>query len=281
MPQLPRRPKSQFEISTGKELEHNRAEDVRRDDNVKDFTVKLEDIDTAVIMHLQNTVVPVVEDNGESYKIPIIYGSPERWSSVRRDGYYKDKDGKIQLPLIMIRRTGVTKNRTLSNKVDANHPQVYQTFTKQWSRKNAYNQFNLLNNISPVLEQYNVVVPDYVDVVYECIIWTDFMQQMNNIVEAINYAEGSYWGSPESYKFRVRIDDFSNTVDLPADNDRMVRTSFNINLSGYIITDSLNAAIAKTRKAHTNVTIRFGQEIQGKMENYDIPGNTISGSSAR
>lgn len=285
MPQLPRKPKSQFEISNleksdifGNDLsgekKHNRALDVRRDnDNVKNFTVKLVDIDTALLYYLENTVLPMVNENGESFKPPVIYGSPERWKTVQEDGYYKDKDGKIQVPLVMFRRSSMTKNRNLTNKVDANDPHLYQTFTKRWSRKNAYNHFNLVNNISPALEQYNVVVPDYVDIVYECVVWTDFVQQMNDIIEAINYAEGSYWGEPERFKFRVRVDDFTNIVELTDNADRLVRTTFNINLAGYIIPDSLNAAIAnKTSKAYTNFIVRFSQEVESTIDTTDIAG---------
>ena len=125
MPEQPRKPKSQFEISSqgndiqgndlGRELQHNRALDVRRDnDNVKDYTVKLKDIDSAILYYLENVVLPNINNNGQSFKIPIIYGSPERWKSVREDGYYKDKDGKNQVPLIMFRRTGMSKNRDLT-----------------------------------------------------------------------------------------------------------------------------------------------------------------------
>lgn len=278
MPELPRKPKSQFEISTqgsdifgndlGKEKKHDRSLDVKRtDDNVRDYTVKLKDIDTALLYYLENIVLPTTTENGESYKIPVIYGSPERWKSTQEDGYYKDRTGKIMIPLVMFRRTGMTKNRNLTNKVDANNPHVYQTLTKQWSRKNAYNHFNLVNGISPVTEQYNIVVPDYVDITYECIVWTDYVEQMNDIIEAINYSEGSYWGEPERFKFRVRIDDYSNTTELVNDEDRTIRTAFTINLAGYIIPNSINAQIAnQSRKALSSLKIRFDQETQGRIE---------------
>jgi len=278
MPELPRKPKSQFEISNSEksdvfgtdlsqEKKHNRALDTRRDnDNVRDFTVKLKDIDTALFYYLDNIVLPSIVDNGESYKVPVIYGSPERWKTVQEDGYYKDKDGKIQIPLVMFRRSGMTKNRNLANKVDANYPHLYQTWTKRWSRKNAYNHFNLVNNITPVTEQYNIVVPDYVDITYECIVWTDYVEQMNNIIEAINYSEGAYWGEPEKFKFRVRIDDYTNATDLVDNADRLIRTTFTINLAGYIIPDSINAQIANaSRKAFSNIEIRFDQETDGTL----------------
>jgi len=290
MARRPRTPKTQFEITTnaqgndiqgnllGKELKRNRALDTRRDnDNVVDYQVKLKDIDTALLYYLDNVVLPNITDNGQSFKIPIIYGSPERWNSVQKDGFYKDKDGKTQIPLMMFKRTGMAKNRTLSNKVDANFPQVYQTFAKQWSRKNAYNAFSVANNFSPAQEQYNVVVPDYVNITYEFIIWTDYVEQMNDIVEAINYSEGSYWGEPERFKFRTRIDDFTNQTDLTGDTDRLVRTTFTLTLYGYIISDSLNRQIAKhATKQYSNYVLRFGQEVDSATELTDT-GAPVSG----
>lgn len=294
MAKKPRTPKTQYEISTnaigndiqgnllGKELTRNRALDTRRDDdNVVDHKLKLKDIDASVLYYLENVVLPMVRDNKEAFKIPIIYGSPERWNSAQQDGYYKDKDGKTQIPLIMFKRTGMAKNRTLSNKVDANYPQVYQSFTKQWSRKNSYSQFAIANNFSPLAEQYNVVVPDYVDITYEFIIWTDYVEQMNDIVEAINYSEGAYWGERERFKFRTRIDDFTNQTDLTGDVDRVVRTTFTLTLYGYIITDALNRKIAQqSPKRYSNYVLRFGQEVENINELLDTsvpaPGRTIA-----
>ena len=63
-------------------------------------------------------------------------------------------------------------------------------------------------------------------------------------------------------KFRSRIDDYSNITELNADTDRIVRTTFTLNLAGYIITDSINKAIAnRTPKTFSPFAIRFTQEV--------------------
>ena len=67
---------------------------------------------------------------------------------------------------------------------------------------------------------------------------------MNKIVESINYAEDAYWGDPEKFKFRALVEDFSSETELEADTDRTVRTSFTINMEGYIITDAMNKELA-------------------------------------
>jgi len=138
-----------------------------------------------------------------------------------------------------------------------------------------------VNNISYILENYNFVVPDYVNITYEFIIWTDFVEQMNDIVEAINYSEGSYWGEPERFKFRTRIDDFTNQTDVSGDIDRVIRTTFTLTLYGYIITDTLNRKLSQqSTKRYSNYIVRFGQEVDTGIEQTDTgvtaTGRTVS-----
>ena len=37
-------------------------------------------------------------------QVPVIYGSPERWKSIQKDAYYRDKKGAIMMPIIMFKR---------------------------------------------------------------------------------------------------------------------------------------------------------------------------------
>ena len=53
---------------------------------------------------------------------------------------------------------------------------------------------SLLNNRKPQRKIHAVVIPDYVTISYKCIIMTYYVEQMNKIVEAINYASEAYWG---------------------------------------------------------------------------------------
>jgi hypothetical protein len=224
----------------------NRALEVRRDDDTQpDFKIGLQDIDEAIFHYFNNFIKPEIKGNtDERISVPTIYGSPEIWKSVQNDGYYRDKNSKIQTPLIMVQRTNVEKRRDLSNKIDPNYPQVYQTFAKAYSRRNQYDQFSLLNNKIPQKEFYTVVMPDYVNITYEGLIWTDFVEQMNGLVEAINYASDGYWGDPDKFKFRTTVGNFGNTIDVSTTDNRLVRTSFSLNILGYIIPDNIQRTVA-------------------------------------
>ena len=92
-------------------------------DTVKPFSVGIQDIDEAIFYYFQNVIQPSVIQDGARLPVPVIYGSPEKWKSFQKDGYYRDQLGKIQAPLIMFKRNDITKNRQIANKLDANNPQ--------------------------------------------------------------------------------------------------------------------------------------------------------------
>ena len=48
----------------------------RKDDDVKNPSVTLMDIDSAIMFYFENVIKPTVVDNGESVKVPIMYSSP-------------------------------------------------------------------------------------------------------------------------------------------------------------------------------------------------------------
>ena len=113
------------------------------------FSIGLQDLDEAVFYYFENVIKPFVYQNGERREVPIIYGSPERWKSFQKDNYYRDKNGAIMLPIIVLKRNSITKDRTVANKLDANQPNLYGKWSKQYSPKNFYSNFVHLNNRKP------------------------------------------------------------------------------------------------------------------------------------
>ena len=68
------------------------------------FSLSLIDIDSTIASYMEKHVIPEIEQNKSKVKVPLIYGNAERWKGAQKDGYLKDKLGKIQIPLIMIKR---------------------------------------------------------------------------------------------------------------------------------------------------------------------------------
>ncbi len=210
-----------------------------KDDTVKPLSIGLEDLDWAIMYYFQNVIKPFVIQNGERIEVPVIYGSPEKWKSFQKDGYYRDLQGRIMAPLIAFKKNSIEKNRNLTNKLDANNPHNIVVTGQRYSKQNAYSKFNILNNIKPEETLYASVVPDYLTITYDCVIFTYYNDQLNKIIEAVQYASDAYWGDPERFKFRAHIDSFPITNELSDNGERSVRSAFTIKLFGYIIPDTL------------------------------------------
>jgi hypothetical protein len=229
-------------------------------DTVKPFTVGIQDLDEAVMYYFQNVIRPFVLQNGNRIEVPVIYGSPERWKSTQRDGYYKDKNGAIMAPLIMFKRNSIEKNRNLGNKLDGNYPNLYGVMKKKYDTKNFYSNFNVLNNRIPEQQFYAVTIPDYVTITYSCMVYTYYVEQLNGIVEAINYASDSYWGNPQRYQFKAAINSFNIVTEVPQDDIRVVRSTFDIKLFGYIIPNTLQNNISSLKKFRNKAKLIFSLE---------------------
>tara|TARA_R110000772_G_scaffold255396_1_gene371595 strand:- start:194 stop:1162 length:969 start_codon:yes stop_codon:yes gene_type:complete len=232
-----------------------------RDDTTKPFSLGIKDIDEAIMYYMEEVIQPTVIQNGAVQQVPFIYGSPERWKQVQKDGYYRDKKGKIMLPLITFKRNNIEKVRTVANKLDANNPHNVSIFQKSYSTKNAYDNFAVINNQKPIKVNYAVVVPDYVNMTYDFIIATYYIEQLNKIIEAINYASDSYWGNPERFQFRARIDSYATPVQVEQKGERSVQATFSLKLYGYLVPDTVQKQLSKlNKKFNTPTKLVFNME---------------------
>ena len=248
----------------------NRGEKLsQKGDTHKQFSIGLEDIDESIFYYFNNVIKPFVYQNDERIPVPIIYGNPERWNNFQKDGFYRDKKGAIMMPIIVIKRDSITKNRSITTKVDSNQPNLYTSWQKQYNPKNFYSNFNVLNNRIQTKQFIANVVPDYVTLQYSVIIQTYYMDQLNKIVEAINYASDSYWGDPERFKFKATIDGFTNANQLAQGQERVVRSNFNINMYGYIIPDVLQKDVTAIKKYNEKSKIIFAMETTANTEVFD------------
>ena len=208
----------------------------------KPISLGLMTADSAIMYYFVNVIRPEVNTGETRESVPVIYANPERWKSIQKGSFVRDSKGKAQIPVIAYKRTNVEKH-IISNKVDVNNP-IVQSYQAQFNSRNRYDNFSILTGQQPVKKFHNVVVPDYVKLTYECVIMTDYIEQMNPIIEDINYAAGQYWGD-ETSKFLAKIQSYS--VDLTAEQgeDRAVKSSFTIEMNGYIIPQNTQKAMSK------------------------------------
>ena len=271
------KPKTQREISISKQEPYDKTQGnpnstipsnkVRgnqkssKGDTVKPFKLGFEEIDNSILYYLENVIKPTVIQNGVVTKVPVIYNAPERWKQFQKEGYYRDKKGKIMMPFMAFKLKKIEKNRGITNKLDANSPHNVQIFTKSYSSRDTYSKFNLLNNRIPEKTYYPVIVPDYIILTYEFIVSTYYVSKMNGIIEAINYASDSYWGYPEKFKFRARINSFGPNISLPLGDERIVKSTFDLKLYGYIVPDNIQKELSYIKKFNNKTKVTFDVKV--------------------
>jgi hypothetical protein len=256
----------QFTPSEQSGIDFNRSEKLSfTNDHTKPFSVGIQDIDESIFYYFENVIRPYVYQNSVKIPVPLIYGAPEKWKSVQKDGYYKDKNGKIMSPIIMFKRDNLDSNRSITNKLDANNPHLYTSWQKTYNSKNSYSNFNVLNNRIPTHQFIANVVPDYVTLTYSFIVQTYYIEQLNKIIESINYASNSYWGDPERFKFKAQIDSYATTTELNQDDDRIVRSNFTLKLNGYIVPDTIQKDATAIKKYNSKSKITIGLEVTGSL----------------
>jgi hypothetical protein len=257
----------------------------RKTDKVKDISVGLQDIDYAIKYYFDNIIKPTVVLDGQLHPVPVEYASPERWKSVQADGYYRDSNGKVNIPLIIYKRTNVEKNRNLGNKIDGNNASLFQIFESRYNQRNQYDNFSVLTNRIPNKQYYVSVVPDYVTVTYDVVVFTNYVEQNNKIIEAIEYASDSYWGDPNRWHFRTMLDSLATTTTINTGEDRFAQTTITLRTYGYLVPDSINAKLSKQSIAYSTSQVVFGLEVVGDVnETFNatsqIAASQVAGSTS-
>jgi hypothetical protein len=236
-----------------------RIENTRRDnDNIKTTNFGIKDVDIVLDYYIKNIIKPRITINKTITDVPIIYGSPERWVIIRKYGYLRDAKGKLQIPVLVYKKNTIDKNRNIYRNLDANNPQMIYTVKKTYSRYNAYDKFSVLQNSIPQKEYYNVVVPIVIDLSYDGYIWTEYVEQMNSVIESLLYAESSYWGDKDKgYMFYTTINSFNNPIEIEADKTRIVKSTFKFNTRAYIQPETLQRSLKENSKTFSMSKIKM------------------------
>ena len=262
----------------GTVFSRNRAKDLSfKDNKIKDISVGLEDMDQAIQYYFDNVIKPNVIQNNARVAVPVIYGDAEKWKAVQNHGFYRDANGRIMAPLIMFKRNTIEKNRTLSNKIDGNKVHNFQVFETRYNKKNQYDNFSVLTNRIPSKQYYVSVVPDYVNVTYDCVLFTNFVEQNNKLIEAIEFASDSYWGDFNRWHFRTKIDSFAMSNTVEQGQDRAIKTNFSMTLSGYLVADTINKEMANADMFYSPAQLIFGLEATTDL--YQVSPGTQMGEN--
>lgn len=213
---------------------HNKALNTKLDsEDIKLPVVTFKHIDYAV-KHFFNVIDARVEHNGQLLKIPSYYASPETWKTAQKDGHLRDAKNKLMLPLMIFKKTSTEIREELSfQKLKQDDSDFRLMFESRYTNRTPYDKFSKLTNQQKVKESYTLAVPDYVKVNYDIIIWTEYIEQLNTIIERFLYYSGKAYG--QSYKFIIKVDSYDFETSAGTSEDRLSRCNVSLNVNAFII----------------------------------------------
>lgn len=216
----------------------NKSKQISRTGNNESVHIGLKEIDIAISNYMKNIIDPTVIENNLNIKVPIYHANPERWKSIRKDGFFRDqKSNQIMLPVIVFKRNSISKNQSMPmHDLDNN---IFKLASSKWSAKNKFDTFSISNGLEPSEEYFYVLMPKYINLSYSVIIWTKFIEHMNFIIEKFMFAENRYWGE-FGYKFKTTYDSIDTSVESSSGEDRFVKGTFNMTTSAYILPKDYN-----------------------------------------
>ena len=249
---------------------------IRRDkDKTRSLGITLYDIDFAVKSFIDNTIQLKVEDGNDLIQVPTIYANSEKWASIQKDGFLKDKKGKTMVPLLSFRRSNVAiKSEMRRNKV-ATTNQIAYIMKQKYNTSNPYDKFSLLNDKRKSNEYFLTPIPDYVDITYDFIGWCEYQNQLNYIIEQFIYFGGKTFGDKNSFKFSTNIDGASIEDSNTTGQDRLVRTSFQLLVHGYLIPKDVAREVT-TKRIVTENKIVFTSEVFRNLDDINTSQEKIN-----
>ena len=257
------------EVSTkGTTVRGNRETTIVPGNNFSEnFSITLKDVDTAVLNHVKNVMKPRVKEANEVIKIPVYYGNEERWKSFRQRGVLRDKYNVLLLPLIMLRRTEVARNdlsgQGFPHDVQGNFIDVVRA--NKWSKDNQYDRFSVQQGVQPVYDVITTGMPNYADITYEFILWTNFIEQMNPLVESFVDQSHTYWGDGTNNKFLCTIDSVSDASEMNQDGERFIKSTFSVSSRASLLPEDYNSVvtnkISNLQKTRSVGKVNFSETI--------------------
>ena len=260
----------------------------------------LENIDSALYEWVNETLnIHTISNNGWS-KVPVIWGNAERAFMVKNYKDRRDGEGTLVYPLITVERTSVEKNLAkkqfgvnlfrnpdVKGGVIAIAKQIQPEKTKEFANSDTKRTTGKIN--FPIQQRTNSAVyeilytpyPTYLDMTYDIVLRSEYLQQMNDIVAPFMARTGginSFMLRKNGHQYETFIQSNFNLESNAASlnlEERIFTTKIQIKVLGYLLGQDKNDAQPKVVVREMAAKFRFQRE---RVVFGEKPENTSTGN---
>ena len=246
----------------------------------------LENIDLALYEWVNETLNIHTISNEGWKKVPVIWSNAERAFMIKNFKDRRDDEGTLVYPLITIERTSVEKNLSKKDSfgvsifappdvkggVIAISRQIQHEKTKEFVNNDTYRIMGQKN--FPKQDRTNTAVyeilytpyPVYLDMTYDIVLRTEYLQQMNEIVVPFMAKTGginSFMLKKNGHRYESFIQSNFNLESNASslnDQERIFTTKVQIKVLGYVLGQDKNDPQPKVVVRETAAKFRFQRE---------------------
>jgi len=270
----------------------------------------VEDVDRAIFNLFDKEIPFYYELDGEQQKIPAVFATGERAFTLRRKKPLRDRQGALMLPMISILKSGLEQGpegifqapegitikkkissenykykrreniEGLKNQINVTQDDQHVGLTNRKLR-DSYIETSLTPSSNNIYEIIKIPRPKFFNVTYEITFWSQYQQQMNDMIEVLMLSPT--WGPQRTFKletdkgywFVANADaslSLQNNYDGMIDQERLVKTSFNIKVRGYIINPKIPGVNNQIRRYISAPYITFDMGVVETQRNPLIVG---------
>ena len=113
----------------------------------------------------------------------------------------------------------------------------------KWSKNNRYDRFSVQTGVKPTYENVLTTMPNFRTITYDFVLWTSYMEQMNELVELFFEENNKYWGESESYKFYATSETINDASDVVLDSQRFIKMNFQLFVKAYLLPEYIGSTV--------------------------------------
>jgi hypothetical protein len=115
-------------------------------------------------------------------------------------------------------------------------------------------------------------IPRYIHITYDIICWTEFLEQMNDLVEQIMFFNGTAFGDTQKFPTMISAPSFELSNDMGS--DRFVKAKFQFTTKAYLINeDERNRPTIQKLTPANKVVVSF-TEISPSIQDVKLQDTT-------
>ena len=259
----------------------------------------LETIDYALFSFVDKDLDLHVNTNKGWTKVPVLWVSAERAYQIKNNKNLRDSNGSLKLPLATIERTSMAKDPAFKGTFQAHLPDTGRNYhgarrvnipaarrighgkTSNFANAFSARQTGIDNNIGHgqlnfpnygtdasriVYETIYKPIPIWIKVMYSLKIRTDYLQQMNDIIQPFFTTTGqmnAFFITHEGHRYEGFIEgEFgqTNSVAELGEEERTYETEIQFRILGYLMGEGPNDSRPKISIIENAVDIKIPRE---------------------